>query len=149
VDGLGLRKLDDLVVGSQPVRVYTVRGITDDGKIAGGGSFGPDNRALLLEPRFVASYGNGGAGGAGRRPKATADGMPAVGNSIALLGSGGVANGVAIAVSTGPVGQAKLSLRLPANLPAGSVYAQFITLDTGAANGVFATSNGVRIDVQR
>ncbi|MGE0144418.1 MAG: hypothetical protein AB7I19_12835 [Planctomycetota bacterium] len=177
VDGLGLRKLDDLVLGSQPVRVYTVRGITDDGNIACWGSFGPNNRALLLEPRFVASYGNGCAGGAGRQPKATADGMPAAGNRIVLLGSGGVANGtalfliaaspaavnlpggcnlladaasgLAIAVSTGGTGQASVSFNLPSNLPAGSVYAQFITLDTGAANGVFATSNGVRIDVQR
>jgi hypothetical protein len=176
VDGLGRRKLDDLVVASQPVRVYSVSGITDDGKIACWGSFGSDNRALLLAPRFVSAYGSGCPGGAGRTPKVSADGMPRAGHRVVLLGAGGVPNGgavfvlaarpaavvlpggctlladlgtsLAIGVSTNAAGQAHLPIDLPSTTPPGAVYLQLLTVDPGAANRVFALSNGVRIDLQ-
>lgn len=176
VDGLGRRKLDDLVDASLQVRVDEVSGITDDGKIACWGSIGSNNRALLLEPRFVSVYGGGCAGGGGRQPKAFADGMPARGQRLVLLGAGAVPNGiglfvlsfrqaavalpggctvladpaagVALAVAAGAAGQAHLPIDLPATTPAGAVFAQFATLDAGAANGLFALSNGVRIAVQ-
>ena len=50
-------------------------------------------------------------------------------------------------VTTNAVGQANLPIDLPSGVTAGAVYAQLISLDPGAPNGMLALSNGVRIDV--
>lgn len=121
-------------------------------------------------------YGAGCHGGTGTAPKAIADGTPAAGLRVVLLGAGGrsnavgafviatqpaavalpggctllvdLTNAVAISVATNQAGQAHLAIDLPSGTPRGPVYMQFATVDPGAANGAFALSNGVRIDVQ-
>lgn len=173
-DALGIRKLETLVEHPVPVRVGEVAGISDTGAIVASGSVGSDNRAILLEPRFVRVYG-GGCTGSNGTPRAVAVGEPIGGGRVTLLAAGGLPQGRGVFVlAFGPasiplpggctllvdpasaflvdtplntVGQASLPLDLPRHI-AGSVFAQFVSLDPAAANGIFAASNGVGIDIQ-
>jgi hypothetical protein len=168
-------KLADLVDASQRVAVGTVVGISDTGVIACSGSIGSDNRAMLLEPRYVSTRGSGCAGGSGRAPKAIAVGTPAPGGRIALLAAGGTpggggaflisaqpaaipvlgctllvdpAAGLSIGIGTNLAGQGQITLRVPSGTAAGALHLQFVSFDAGAPNGLFALSNAVRIDLQ-
>src|SRR5690606_17444706 len=173
-DALGVRKLDDLVDQSVPVRVEQVVAIGDDGTIAASGSVGQRNRAMLLEPRFVHVHGNGCSGSNGT-PRAIAVGSPTGGQRVTLLGAGGVGHGNAafvlgfaatslpmsggctllvdpagafvVPVALNPIGQGSLALDVPVGVT-GALFAQFVTIDPNAPNSLFAASNGVRIDVQ-
>lgn len=174
-DGLGWRRLEDLVDVAQQVDVEHVAGITAGGRIAVQGSIGPDNRALILEPRFVHVSGVGCAGSGGIAPRATVAGIPQGGQRIALLATGGrpggqgaflfatrsIATSIAgctllvdpAGIVDAPVrmnasGQVSVPLTLPPGVGATSVWMQFVSLDGGAANGAFALSNAVRVDLQ-
>src|SRR5690606_28206133 len=61
-EAFGARKLDELVEHPGPVSIGIVAGISDGGVIAASGSINGDNRALLLEPRFLHVHGQGCAG---------------------------------------------------------------------------------------
>lgn len=174
-DVTGVTRLETLVDHPVPVRVGSVAAIADTGVIAASGSIGPDNRAMLLVPRFLHVYGQGCAGSNGV-PRAVAVGVPAGGGSVAVLAAGGVPNGTgafllafargavplpggctvavdpanAIIVPASPdaIGQARLTLNVPVGVGGFSLFAQFASIDPAAPNGLFAASNGVRIDVQ-
>lgn len=175
-DGLGLRRLDTLVEMPPTVTGYEVAGISDDGRIAISGGYGSDNRAILLEPRFVSTYGTGCIGASGRAPKMLVAGVPDGGQRIVLLGADAVAGGAAaflvstarasapfpggctalvglgsaavVPVPTNGAGQASLPIDLPTGVQAVAVFMQFLSLDSGAPNGAFALSNGARVDIQ-
>jgi hypothetical protein len=174
-EALGVRKLDTLVDHPVPVRVGSVVAISDSGAIAASGSVGSDNRAILLEPRFLHVYGQGCDGSNGT-VRMVASGDAVGGGRIALLAAGGASGGAGVfALSTrsaaiplpggctvsidptasllvaaplNPIGQGSLALTLPSYLAAVSLFAQFVSIDAAAANGVLALSNGVRIDIQ-
>lgn len=174
-DGLGIEDLNLLVDASQQVRVETVVGITDNGSIACEGSIGPDNRAMLLEPRYVSTRGTGCPGRSGTAPKAIAAGTPAAGGRIVLLAAGGRSTGsgtflvaarpaavpvlgctllvdaatsVAVPVGLNVAGQGHVALGVPQGTAAGALHVQFVSLDSTAPNGFFTLSNAVRIDLQ-
>lgn len=175
-DGLGLVRLDGLIDPVQQVRIYWAEDIDDAGNILASGSIGSNNRALLLEPQFVHTYGNACSGGDGRQPKVSVAGVPASGQSIAFLAAGGVPSGfallllspatanlplpggctilvdlqqvISVVLPLNPVGQGSRTLRVPAGVGGASIHAQLATIDPGAANGAFALSWGVTIDLQ-
>ena len=121
-------------------------------------------------------YGTACAGGSGGEPKLTACGVPAATRDLAVLAAGGVPSGtallfvspasanlplpggctalvdvslaVAIPLPLNPVGQAALAFRLPPGVSGLSLYAQLAPIDSGAANGFFALSRGLRGDLQ-
>ena len=177
-DGLGFQKLDDLIHPSSQVVVDFVGGITDDGRIAAWGSIGPDNRAFLLEPRFVHEYGSGCAPAGARVPKLAIGGVPTGGQSLAFLGAAGHGSGVGIGVFAlslasgnsllpsgcaalvdmtavhlvaeieNPIGQARFVLPLPPGVPQTRLYAQYASLDLSAGLGSLAMSNALHVDEQ-
>lgn len=167
--------LQDLVSHTTSVRVDQVVGISDGGVIAAYGSIGPDNHAMLLEHRYLHVYGSGCAGGNGQ-VRAVAFGEPIGGGRVNLLAAGGRSGGVGAFVlsansaslplpggctalvdptvalvllaTTNSVGQSRVEVQIPVGTRAGSVFAQFVSVDPQAANGTLALSNGVRIDLQ-
>lgn len=174
-DGVGWIDLVTLVDPSLLVRVYQVEGITDSGAIAISAAIGPDNRALLLEPRHVAVLGHGCPDGNGSVPKALIAGNTVPGGRIALLGAGGSGGGagvvfvaardanlplpggcallvdpdatLAVPVVANAAGQVSVGLQLPGAASGFSVWTQYLVIDPSAPNGAFALSNGVRLDV--
>lgn len=175
-DALGWSDLNSLVDPARFITVDHVAGLTDNGEIVAYGSIGPDNRAMLLEPRYVSTFGTGCAGTGGLTPKALIAGDPRGGQRLALLGAaarpfaqaamllafasttvplpGGCtllvdpSQTLSVPVTTNALGQAALALDLPVGVAAQSLWLQFGVLDAGAANGVVALSNGVRVDVR-
>lgn len=175
-DGLGWVDLATVVDPSRFITVTYSAGITDEGVIAAEGSIGPDNRAMRLVPRFVTTIGQGCPDATGEEVRALVAGEPRGGRQLALLGAGGVPGGMgafllgeqsaAIALPGGCTLQldpafllaslsvtsterrASFTLPLPPALSNVSFYVQYGVLDPGAANGVFALSNAVRVDVQ-
>jgi hypothetical protein len=174
-DGLGWVDLNTQVDPGRSIRVKHLVGITDRGVLAAYGSIGPDNRAMLLEPRYVTTFGSGCATATGGEPKALVAGDPRPGGRIALLGSGAApaspvlflvspaaastplpggctllldpASLGAIAVTANAVGQAALPVSVPAGVSGRSLHVQFAVLDPSAPNGAFSLSNGVRVDL--
>lgn len=174
IDGLGWIDLNAHVDPTQFLDVETIAGITDNGRIAAFGSIGPDNRALLLEPRYVSHEGTG-CGGARGAPKVTAAGTPIGGHRLAFLGGNAPAGepGVILvsllranvplfgctalvdpftpasfAVTAGAGGHVSVPVDLPATASGLTLFAQYITRDPGAANGFLSMSNRVAVDVQ-
>jgi hypothetical protein len=167
--------LQDLVSHTAPVRVDQVVGISDGGAIAAYGSIGPDNHAMLLEHRYLHVYGDGCVGGNGQ-VRAVAFGEPTGGGRVNLLAAGGRRSGagafvlsassaslplpggcialvdptvaLVLPATTNTVGQGRVEVTIPPGTRAGSVYAQFVSVDPQAVNGAFALSNGVRIELQ-
>ncbi|MBK8095974.1 MAG: hypothetical protein IPK26_02645 [Planctomycetes bacterium] len=174
--GLGWQRVESWIDPRQQVRVEDIRGITDTGLMVADGSIGPDNRALLLEPRFVSTYGSGCAPVGGNVPRLGATGMPARGGRVALLGAGGSGGGLGLFVLAGapaatpwpggcqvlvdltapvtflvalnPIGQGQVMLDVPSGVPAMSVFAQWASLGSPGSPASVAMSNGVRIDLQ-
>ncbi len=177
-DGLGLQRLDDLIDPSANAVVRFTGGITDDGRIAAYGSIGSDNRAFLLEPRYVHQYGAGCAPAGVRVPKLAISGVPTAGGSLAFLGAGGHGNGTGIgifalslaagntllpsgcstlvdvaavhlvAAPENTIGQTSFVLQLPPGVAPTRLYAQFASLDAAAGLGSLAVSNALYVDVQ-
>jgi uncharacterized membrane protein len=174
--GLGWQRIDLWIDPAQQVYVYDIRGITDTGHMVVDASIGPDNRALLLEPRFVQNYGSGCAPSGGNVPRLSAIGVPAAGQRMALLGAGGHAGGTGLfvvagapAAAPGPggcsvlvdlsapltfvvplnaIGQGRVIIDVPAGVPAVPVFAQWASFGGSANPGAVSLSNAVRIDLQ-
>jgi hypothetical protein len=173
-DGLGWTEIDSVVDPAQQLKVEQAAGIDDRGRIAAFGSIGPDNRAMLLTPRHVSTYGQGCSGGDGEL-RALAAGDFRGGGRIVLLGAGAPGSGsgvmlaalgqanvplfgctlrvdplsaIALPVTADPVGRVSLPIDLPPLASGFSVYAQFVAVDASGPAGLLTMSNGVRIDVQ-
>ncbi len=174
-EGLGWVDLIDLTDRSEVTRIYQVKGITDSGALAADAAIGPDNRAVLIEPRHSTVFGQGCATGMGTTPRAIVAGNTRAGGRIALLGAGAAARGtvvhliaagrantplpgnctllldptslVAVTSTANAAGQASLAADLPASSTGRSLWFQLGVLDASAPNGAFALSNGVRVDV--
>ncbi len=171
--GLGFERLDEQLDPNQLVRVEDMAGITERGFIACNGSFGSNNRAMRLEPRFT-SYSGTACSGSRGEPKVAFGGVPARGRRVALLGAGAAASGMflvaakpaaialpggctllvdplgmlAIPVPVNPIGQASAIVVVPPDLPKLPLYLQFVSADPQAPNGYFALSDSVRVDLQ-
>ncbi|MGE3171625.1 MAG: hypothetical protein AB7O97_03300 [Planctomycetota bacterium] len=174
--GLGFQRIDQWVDPAQQVYVYEIQGITDTGRMICDGSIGPDNRALLLEPRYVTPYGSGCGPTGGPSPRLGATGVPAGGGRIALLGAGGHGGGFGVFAlasaaaalplpggcqvlvdltapltfftALNPIGQGQVVLDVPPGLPAGALFAQWASVDPAAGPASLSLSNGVRVDLQ-
>jgi hypothetical protein len=172
-----LQKLEDLVFSPVTVRVKFTAGITDTGLIAAEGSIGSDNRAFLLEPRFVTHSGPGCAPAGAGVPRLGITGIPGSNGKLAFLAAGGHGGGGGVGVfalslnpgntplpagcsllvdlSTAllvpqlenPIGQASHVLQLPGMVFGTRIHAQYASIDFAAGLGSLAISNAVHVDL--
>lgn len=134
----------------------------DDVQVRGMGAFTP--------------YGSGCAGTGGIVPTIGGSGDPSPGGSVAIQADGGLANGLGLLflafnpdkyqvsgcdvligafaptpflVPFDAAGSGSLVATIPASIPTGTAFfLQLASIDAGAANGMWALSNGLELEVQ-
>lgn len=176
-DGLGLQDLNALVDPAGGWFILQGYRINDRGQISGHAFSNVlgQTRAIRLDPRFVQTYGTGCPNGAGRAPKLLVAGLPQAQQTImVMLAEGAPSAPVAIVLAAGagsqpfpggcdvwitlpelasvtlltsPIGQARLPIVLPPNLPVGTAYLQGAVLDASAPNGLVTLSNAVAVQL--
>jgi probable HAF family extracellular repeat protein len=177
-DGLGLQDLNTMVDPAGLWFILQGYEINDRGQISGHAFSNAiaETRAIRLDPNFTQVRGAGCAGGNGHVPKLAVAGLPAGGRRISILLAEGRPGSVAllqisatpvsaplpggctllvgldaisVLLSLDPIGRAILPIDLPAGIQPGFLHLQYVSIDPTAANGLFALSNAVQLQMLR